>query len=531
MVAKRALARKPAGGYDAIVHGWTPPVAACAAVFALAACSFDARPITPVAPDAATPAAVGGGSGGSQTPPDAALPPDAPDAGATDMPVGAFGLRCGGETCPVAPQGTTQCCTRADDVDARTARTADRCGLDLSEGGGAAGCHQLEQPGIADPTCPAATPPGALVEEQGCCSDQGWCGTLDVARGTGCHANDGPEKRCDEDVDADVMCEATGHFAIRAAIDVVWGGRGLGGLVDITDDGRGDIEIRLLATVEKLTATEDFLAEVRACSVVLPPFRSSVLCEAYQPVFPDTIWDSGKAPRFQTQGHYQCLNPGCIVTFDALTSLVGIAFDDPGAMWPKPTESAMITCAAGMGVECYSDHDGDGRPGITIEVATDGMLPAKPGAMQCATGYTRRAAPLNANPLSILGGVRRADRILLGTRVRLGGAGRVQDDCNGGDGGGIAEFVESRAAGCYVQEGTADPFGFPAGPDTKCNDTEAAFIDQNLPVYTILRAGDAPDMSLMLDDTAPSPGPRFGLRRLGSLKDDVDCADVRAAAF
>lgn len=505
--------------------------AVCASLCVVTACSFDASPIAPATPELGPPIVPGSDSGASIAPPDASNELPAPDAGNDQVPVGSFGLHCGTATCPVAPMDTTQCCTDADDIAAQTARAADRCGLDTTASGGAAGCHQLEQPGVADPACPADTPSGATMQEQGCCADEGWCGTLDVARGTGCHRGAGPEQRCDQGVDPGIECEGTGYFAIRAAVDVAWGGNGTGGLVAITDDGRGDIEIRLLASVTKLTGSKDFVTEVRSCSVVLPPFRSSVLCEAYQPIFPEAIWDAAKAPRFQTQGHYQCLNPGCIVTFDALTSLVGIALQDAGAPWPKAGETAMITCPAGTGTACFSDHDSDGHPGISLQLATDGMLPAKPGATMCAAGYTRRAAPLNANPLAILGGVRRTDRIWLGTRIRLGGSGRVSADCNGGDGGGIAEFVESRGAGCYVQQGTADPFGLPAGPNQECNATEATFLDQNLPVYTILRAGEAPDAMLKLDDMSPSPGPRFGLRRLGKPSDVVTCADVRAATF
>lgn len=505
--------------------------AACAPLCVVAACTLEASPLVPAKPDAGTPILPRSDSGASMSVPDASGGEPTADAGGTPVPMPSFGLHCGTETCPLAPLHTSQCCTDADDVTAQTARTTGRCGIDVTASGGATGCNELEQPGVADPMCPADTPPAAPMEEQGCCADEGWCGTLDVARGTGCHHADGTEQRCDQGVDPGIMCEGTGYFAIRAAIDVAWGGNGTGGLVDITDDGRGDIEIRLLASVKKLTGSKDFVTDVRACSVVLPPFRSSVLCEAYQPIFPDTIWDAAKAPRFQTQGHYQCLSPGCIVTFDAVTSLVGIALKDAGALWPKAGETAMITCPAGTGVTCFSDHDSDGHPGISIQLATDGMLPAKPGATMCAAGYTRRAAPLNANPLAILGGVRRTDRIWLGTRIRLGGSGRVSADCNSGDGGGIAEFVESRAAGCYVQQGTADPFGFPAGPNQECNATEAAFLDQNLPVYTLLRAGESPDAMLKLDDTAPSPGPRFGLRRLGKPSDVVTCADVRAATF
>lgn len=448
--------------------------------------------------------------------------PNASRAPTTTVPEG-FGLSCSNVTCPVAPTGTEQCCTAATDVDDRRALVANVCGIDI--GGG---CFELEQPGVVDSRCPPAQPVGATSEEVGCCTAAGQCGTLNATKGIGCHYNPEIDQGCDQDIDRDVICETPGTYAIEAAVDVTWGGRNVSGLINITDSGRGNIVVRLLARIEEIGENGNFVAEIQPCQTVLPPFYSSVLCESYNAVFPDAIWDSASTPSFVTTGRVQCPNPGCILTFDPVTSLVGIDLDDPNGLWPFPETTSTFGCPSGQGLDCFPDHDADADRGITITLPIDGMAPAPPNAT-CMTGYTYRAPPLNANPFAIIGGVRRTERIQLGVRVRLGGSGRVDADCSTGLGGGIADFVESRAAGCVVQPGTANPFEPLAGPNTLCNAEEHLFIDQSLPLYTILRQGDAPAPALVIDDHSVSDGPRFSLKRMGDVNAAVTCADVRSA--
>ena len=121
----------------------------------------------------------------------------------------------------------------------------------------------------------------------------------------------------------------------------------------------------------------------------------------------------------------------------------------------------------------------------------------------------------------------------LGVRMKLGGSAKLDDTCHAGKGSGIAEFVNSRAWQCMVQQGTYNfPYGFTAaGPNDACTSQEAAFMDANLPIYNVLAVGKAPDSSLKLSDTSVSKGPQVSLVRLGDPGASASCADVRGAMF
>ena len=105
--------------------------------------------------------------------------------------------------------------------------------------------------------------------------------------------------------------------------------------------------------------------------------------------------------------------------------------------------------------------------------------------------------------------MRRTDRPLLGVRMRIGESLELGDRCETGTGSGIAEFVNSRGQGCVVQPGTFNfGNGYPAGPNVACTADEAKFMDQNLPVYDVLKVGRIPNSKLDLPDKSPSKGPR-----------------------
>jgi hypothetical protein len=84
------------------------------------------------------------------------------------------------------------CCTAtgtgvAGDPAELTGRAPNLCGTDI----GAtvptlAGiCLQLDQPGTPDATCPTVS--NGFMDEMGCCTDQGFCGTISASAGLGCH--------------------------------------------------------------------------------------------------------------------------------------------------------------------------------------------------------------------------------------------------------------------------------------------------------------------------------------------------------
>lgn len=448
------------------------------------------------------------------------------------------GKECGGAVCPFVSEPIEQCCTSDGDVEGGRARFADRCGLSFDAVGGSSfgsGCWQRDQVGVSDTRCEDLKGPSGELLELGCCTDQGMCGTHAAASGVGCHYRDGvaPAQCAEEMPTPGVECNPLGIFGVRINVDVAWGGRS-GGLVGLTDDGRDDLLVDLRIEVQSIDDQLRFIGVAKPCQVVLPPFYSTTLCESYKPLFPDRIWESPMLPAIGIAGQYSCMTPGCIMSIEPTTTLLGISLANPEAPWPNAGETGAIPCADGSGEDCFPDQDDDGWPGLTIELEPQGKVPweISPQDPACmSTGYEYWGAPLAASLGAVAKIVRRSDRVHLGTRTKLGGASRMSNDCMSGIGTGIAEFVQSRAWSCMVQEGTTDGFQNPAGPNDECTGGEAGFMDENLPIYAVLAEGEVPPDVLKNVDTSPSAGPRISMVRLGDLGSQVACADVRAATY
>jgi hypothetical protein len=460
---------------------------------------------------------------------DAALVPE--DSGTTAPPM-PRGLACGGSFCAFGVGAEKPCCTTGADVAAHAAHAVDRCGLDLSAVPGSAygqQCWQRDQLGIVDDRCPSSAANGGGSAEPGCCSDDGTCGTLNADHKLGCrHPSGGAPRACAMQPGGST-CDPLGTFGIWFTVDTAWGGRS-GGLWDLTDDGRGKIEVFLLAKISHVDAgTKRIESTGRVCGVRLPPFYSTTLCEAYQPMFPIEIWESSKLPELSLTGQYDCAANGCVLSIDPKTYLLGFDLTNPEAPWPGPSMVDQLRCGSGRGDSCFPDHDDDGRPGVGVTLSTTGMATGT-----CRNGrYMYRGAPLSASVAAIFDGVRRTDRLQLGVRTKLGGTTRFAKDCDRGQGSGVAEYVNSRAAGCLVQKGTFNwPNGArPAGDADPCEPAEASFLDENLPEYTLLAAGQTPSNSLSITDRQASRGPEVKAVRLGDVDADVSCADVRDAKY
>jgi len=127
--------------------------------------------------------------------------------------------------------------------------------------------------------------------------------------------------------------------------------------------------------------------------------------------------------------------------------------------------------------------------------------------------------------------VRRTDRLSLGIRAKLGGSAKISADCNGGAGAAVAQYVQSRAMGCRVQEGTFNFGTPPAGANVLCSKSEYGFLDENLPIYTVLAVGQAPESMLDVKNKAVSSGARISITRLGDATDAVSCDEVRNAVY
>jgi len=435
--------------------------------------------------------------------------------------------QCGDQSCPLADDEVAACCTAQSDVDQRGARSVGACGINLSQVDEAQygqGCWQRDQLGIIDPRCPARG------TEPGCCADDGLCGTSDPARHLGCYHAQGAELRpCRQDTEpVGTVCDPRGAYALRINVDAAWNGRP-GGLAALTDDGRGKIQITLVVVVEDVdAATGELKPRVHMCGVNLPPFYSSTLCESYQAIFPEAIWESQVLPLPNVSGKYECAADGCVLSLRPSTYLFGMRMENAEDAWPTAQQTPYLSCPGLPEENCFADDDADGEPGVSIRVQSEGTAET----MGACRMYPYRAAPLNDSIGAIFGGVRRADRLHVGIRARVGGSVRFGGDCVSAQGSAVVEYVNSRASGCYVQPGTFDlgSIAAPAGPADRCREQEASFIDLSMPVYQVLGAGEAPSESTVRRDNSPSEGPTVQVVRFpaGVVP---SCFDARAAPF
>lgn len=444
-------------------------------------------------------------------------------------------LQCGTNFCPLVADPLQACCTTPKDVDRRAARKAGECGVDLTALGDpayGAGCWQRDQLGIIDQRCPSSD------KEPGCCADDGTCGTNNADRQLGCRHAAGSAARACSDKEPESTCDPVGSYAMRVSVDTAWGGHG-NGLFALTDDGRGPIQIYLLANIEKVDPdTKRITASGRLCGVTLPPFYSTVLCESYQPTFPDSLWESKSLPRPELEGTYECGKQGCVASIGPVTYLFGIRLSNPEATWPTPQQTQSLRCPGQPNEQCFPDDDDDGQPGVLVKIQQGGKA-TPPGGEDddsasgtCRSGYEVRSAPLSDNVAAIFDGVRRTDRLLLGIRARVGGSVRFNNQCDAAEGSAIAQYVNSRAKGCLVQQGSTDwVTRVPAGPNDRCSSSEAAFIDQSMPDYQVLASGEKPASSRSGRDGSASKGPTIRVVRFGKDAAAISCADVRAAKF
>ena len=250
------------------------------------------------------------------------------------------------------------------------------------------------------------------------------------------------------------------------------------------------IVIHLLAKIEKIDdGTNELHGTIQPCGVELPPFYSTTLCESYKPMFPTEIWESADLPVVPLAGRMQCRNPGCILTLDAQTVLLGIDLRTPRRRGRRRTETPTLKCTSGKGADCFLDHDDDMLPGMTIELLTMGMAPPGTG---CDGRYVYKARAAQLEPGGDLR--RRAARRSACCSERAPSSAaraRSRPTATRGVGSGIAQFVQSRSWGCFVQPGSYNSRASmtPAGPNDPCDGAEAQFLDENLPIYNILNVG------------------------------------------
>jgi hypothetical protein len=470
----------------------------------------------------------GSANGATHDMPQAGGPtPSDDDAGTPPKP---DQVQCENVFCPIASAPVKACCTTPTDVTGRMSREAGLCGMNLSgvdKDAYGGGCWQRDRLGIIDNHCPDRG------SEVGCCADDGLCGTNNTDQQLGCHHTPGvePQPCRDSMLPNTPMCDPTGTYGFRVTVDTTWDGRD-SALAALTDDGRGPIQIYILADVKGVDAASGEVTTTgRVCGVSLPPFYSTTLCESYQPAFPARLWESQKLPRLTIPGQYDCTTQGCVLSLGPLTYVFGIHLDNPESPWPTPQQTPHLSCPGLPNEQCFTDDDDDGQPGVQIDLQTTGTAPLRNPA-RCTNGYKYRAAPLNASIAAIFDGVRRSDRLLVGIRARVGSSIRFDENCQSAKGSAIAQYVNSRAQGCFAEPGS---FNFlqdrPAGPMDPCSSDEAQFIDLSMPDYHVLAAGEKPMETSSRHDTTPSDGPVASMVKFGPSGTSITCEQVRDASY
>lgn len=324
------------------------------------------------------------------------------------------------------------------------------------------------------------------------------------------------------------MCKdkAPGVYALKTEVDVWW--RDENNSPTLYDPGRGKITVYFLGELSDICEDgSGGKALMKSCGTRLPPLYAEANCGIIQIVFPDALWDAPTMPKFMTTGSTSGFNPGDILTVDPTAGLVGIELPSIDAAFPTYTETTTFTCPSGTAEKCFPDQDGDGKPGITVEIQQSGTPPAAP--YPCAGEAILGPWKYIAAPFSVEAGLTGdgAKNVFIGLRTRLGGSGAIGPDCMSGAGAASAMGFESRTFDCVTKT------------DAACTPAQSEFVDKNNPSYNVLQVGEMPPADWMhpsaaadaVLDRSPSKGPQSSVVRLGDLGQDFTCEQVRGAAF
>lgn len=256
-----------------------------------------------------------------------------------------------------------------------------------------------------------------------------------------------PDATVATDAAPDSGCNVDGRYAIRIAFDVKWAGTSFAGIVPVISPGQGELSFIVLVDISRDSGKP--LAVAQACGAKVPDFESS-LSERYSARFREALWESSMMPRFELEPSYGCFEPGCEFATSPIFALLGAQLAAPSAVWPAR--------AAGGG---WPDHDNDGRPGITVNMAGAGEVDAQ--------GRSYAHPPVAITALF----TRRVNQLMLGLRIGLTLRGELVG-CDALAGDAPMGSIDTRAIECIADD-------FPMA----CNADELKFLDDNLPVWTV----------------------------------------------
>lgn len=300
-----------------------------------------------------------------------------------------------------------------------------------------------------------------------------------------------------------VACDGIGSYGLQLALDLTWEST-----PSFSDPGRGLAKLYALVQVERVDPqTHALTARGQMCGLTLPAFATSSSCQEHEIRFDDALWSEPTLPAWQIEGSYTCAADGCKLQVDPTAYALGIHLDPPTAPWPAPGAASL---------DQFSDDDRDGLPGVSAEIVTRVAAANNPSCGIWVTSQGNMGGPMQM-PMS------QAQHLLLALRAQLSAAVEIAADCRIDRASATAQSLDLRAAGCAFQT-------VPDAGSTSCPDELRSTIDQSLPQYHVLNAGEAPSASMPARDTAASSGPVLKVLRLptGPL---LTCRQVRDAMF
>jgi hypothetical protein len=316
--------------------------------------------------------------------------------------------------------------------------------------------------------------------------------------------------------------KAPGIYAMKTEVDV-WFQDEINTDSPLFDVGRSKLTIYFRGTLSDVC--EDGSGGkglMHPCGTRLPPLYADVNSGVIQIEFPDALWDKPGIPDYVAMGSTTGFGVGDTLKISKTVGLVGVDLMTADAAWPSYTQTTTFPCKAGMGAMCFPDMDGDGNPGITVTIKTDGTPPPAPYTSLSAWHYIPAPTDLGTG---LLGDG--ATKVYIGLRTQLGGSGKIGADCASGAGVAEAENFESRAIDCVMKDGS------------KCNSAGSEFVDKNVPAFHVLQVGQKPPATWvhtrpeadMLLDRSASKGPQSSVVRLADLGGTVTCEQVRGAQY
>ena len=259
----------------------------------------------------------------------------------------------------------------------------------------------------------------------------------------------------DAGVDAGA-CNLAADWAIKVTVDVSWPSTGLvnAGGAD-NGDATEQVQIWALLTPTGSATGTSIPAKILPCNIVLPDF-GSIIGETYGATFPSTLFDH--APSYLT-AVTTTLTLGATTaptsfSLPGETNLIGMSAPATGA-WPSSASAVTEV-----------DMDADGEPGVTA---------------LSKTPPTYSYVPTTIIPSLPDFDLVRADKLYMAIRfvtTSLSGAMSSCSSASGSTNSVDVKYMDSHVLGCHV-------YGGADGGAGDCNATQAGFVDDNRPVFTV----------------------------------------------